>query len=174
MLKTHIVFRGMQNTNGCTRYCFGCGQNMTCYLEQLYKRVMIASKSSSNRIDKSEIHMIPQNWFVDNLSDVVTLKVSRYCDFHAHLSQYKLLHYHSDPAEMFNQLKIYFQARNVSEEALHFIRKSITKKRTGHSTVNMDYRQYLENRLKQSPYLMNMIKRIYYHDYKLFGYNIDY
>jgi hypothetical protein len=164
-------FRGMQQTEGCVRYCFGCGRNMTCFLEQLHNRMLTASKSWTTRIGYNEVHMIPQNWLP--LGNYKLNKFTfRHCDFRSRLSSYTLLRYDNDPTKMFSQLSDYLQKRNISQKALEFIERSITNQRTEHSTVDLTYRIHLQERIKSSPYLMNLVKRIYFYDYKLFGYQM--
>ncbi|KAK6022825.1 hypothetical protein OSTOST_11462, partial [Ostertagia ostertagi] len=58
----------------------------------------------------------------------------------------------------------------VSESSIDYIAKSLRSGRTAHSTVTSQARVMLEDRLRTSPYLMELIVRIFYHDFKLFGY----
>ncbi|KIH45468.1 hypothetical protein ANCDUO_24491, partial [Ancylostoma duodenale] len=64
----------------------------------------------------------------------------------------------------------------VPESSVNYISESLRSGRTVHSTVMSWSRVFLEKRLRSSPYLMEMIVRLFYHDYKLLGYplpNLD-
>lgn len=58
----------------------------------------------------------------------------------------------------------------VTESSISYISKSLRSGRTVHSTVMSSSREFLEQRLRSSPYLMEMIVRLFYHDYTLLGY----
>lgn len=60
----------------------------------------------------------------------------------------------------------------MSEAALKYISESLRSGRTAHSTVTSAARTYLEQRIRTSPYLMEMIVRLFYYDYKLFKYEL--
>ncbi|VDO80696.1 unnamed protein product [Heligmosomoides polygyrus] len=61
---------------------------------------------------------------------------------------------------------------HVSESSLRYISESLRSGRTAHSTVVSEARTYLEQRVRSSPYLMEMIVRLFYYDYKLFKYEL--
>jgi hypothetical protein len=44
--------------------------------------------------------------------------------------------------------------------------------RTVQSTISTSAREFFENRLRSSPYLIEFIIRMFYHDYVLFGYKL--
>lgn len=98
----------------------------------------------------------------------------RRCSFDKLLQNYTFLHYNSDSKRIVTQMVDYLRHQNVSQKALNFIENSALKERTGHSTVKLSLRPFFENRLRSSPYLMKMFYRIYYHDFRLFNYTIDF
>ncbi|KAK6017391.1 hypothetical protein OSTOST_17090 [Ostertagia ostertagi] len=64
----------------------------------------------------------------------------------------------------------------VSESAISYISESLRSGRTAHSTIKSAARAFLEDRIRQSPYLMELIVRLFYYDYKLLHYplpNLD-
>jgi hypothetical protein len=67
-------------------------------------------------------------------------------------------------------LEPFLRSRNVSDKPLAYIKDKITSERTEHSTTNSGLKSFIENRIKTSPYLMEMIVRLFYHDYITFDY----
>ncbi|EPB69653.1 hypothetical protein ANCCEY_11260 [Ancylostoma ceylanicum] len=68
------------------------------------------------------------------------------------------------------------EGHKVPESSIAYISESLQSGRTAHSTVMSSSRKFLEQRLRSSPYLMEMIVRLFYHDYTLLGYplpNLD-
>ncbi|KAI6221256.1 hypothetical protein M3Y95_01021000 [Aphelenchoides besseyi] len=139
---------------GCSRHCFGCEQNLTCYVEKQYKKIREMAKDTNKRQDPPTEHSYPQSWR---------------CDFKHHLKDYDILHYKLDSEEFYPILRSYLQTRNVSKRALDYIKVKMTSLRTSHSTSSSRIRPFLEERLRSSSYLMEMVMRLYYHDYKIFG-----
>ncbi|KAI6181338.1 hypothetical protein M3Y98_00818400 [Aphelenchoides besseyi] len=139
---------------GCSRHCFGCEQNLTCYVEKQYKKIREMAKNTNKRQDPPTEHSYPQSWR---------------CDFKNHLKDYDVLHYKMDSEEFYPILRSYLQTRNVSKRALDYIKVKMISLRTSHSTSSSKIRPFLEERIRSSSYLMEMIMRLYYHDYKIFG-----
>jgi hypothetical protein len=60
----------------------------------------------------------------------------------------------------------------VPEQSIAFIRFQMEGERTIHSTINSEARQFFEQRLRSSPYLMEYVIRMFYHDFELFGFEM--
>ncbi|KAI6212851.1 hypothetical protein M3Y94_00078000 [Aphelenchoides besseyi] len=128
--------KGVDFETNCTRYCFGCGANLTCFMERQYMEFM------------------------------------KRCDLDSKMHNYKLLRYEQDSRKMMKQVIAFLESRNVSSRALDFIQRSGEEERTHHATVNSKVRPFFEKRLRDSPYLMEMLVRMYYYDFKLFNFDI--
>lgn len=59
---------------------------------------------------------------------------------------------------------------SVPEQSLSFIRFQLDGERTVHSTADTAARQFFERRLRSSPFLMEYVIRMFYHDFELFGF----
>ncbi|XGW26059.1 hypothetical protein V3C99_007012, partial [Haemonchus contortus] len=141
--------------------CFGCGTNMTCFLEEEYKRAgeyTFADKNSliKPRLTYEDIHVFPQNWR---------------CDMDAFYDRYQFIRYSNDPSDtLLDDLTPLLRSQNVSESSINYISESLRSGRTAHSTVKSAARVFLEDRIRTSPYLMELIVRLFYYDYKLLNY----
>ncbi|KAK6012829.1 hypothetical protein OSTOST_21993 [Ostertagia ostertagi] len=109
-----------------------------------------------------DIHVFPQNWR---------------CDMESYYDKYQFIRYSNDPSgSLLGDLTPLLRSQNVSESAISYISESLRSGRTAHSTVKSAARAFLEDRIRQSPYLMELIVRLFYYDYKLLHYplpNLD-
>jgi hypothetical protein len=86
------------------------------------------------------------------------------------MPEFHFLRYDPDSAEFFdNELGSFLESRNVSQLALDYIRRHIIAIGTSHSTNDFELKQFLEDKIRGSPYLMSLIIRLYYYDYKAFN-----
>jgi hypothetical protein len=60
----------------------------------------------------------------------------------------------------------------VPDQSMAFIRFQMEGERTIHSTIESKARQFFEQRLRSSPYLMEYMLRMFYHDFELFGFEM--
>ncbi|KAL6737713.1 hypothetical protein Aduo_011332 [Ancylostoma duodenale] len=141
--------------------CFGCGSNMTCFLENEYARAQEYAQAEQMKVEKphltmEDIHVFPQNWR---------------CNMRKYFNKYEFIRYSNDPSgTLLEDLTNLLRTQNVSESSIDYISESLRSGRTVHSTVKSTSRLFLEKRLRSSPYLMEIIVRLFYHDYRLFGY----
>lgn len=70
---------------------------------------------------------------------------------------------------MDKDLAPYLRTRNVSADVIAYIRNKLTSGRTEHATVNSPVKPFLEDRIRNSRYLLNLIMRIFYNDYRAFN-----
>ncbi|XGW26058.1 hypothetical protein V3C99_007011, partial [Haemonchus contortus] len=141
--------------------CFGCGINMTCFLEEELKRATKYAYGDSHgfwkpKITMEDIHVFPQNWR---------------CDMGTFYDRYHFIRYSNDPSEtLLEDLTPILRSQNVSVSSINYISESLRSGRTAHSTVKSAARVFLENRIRHSPYLMELIVRLFYYDYTLLNY----
>ncbi|PIO61199.1 hypothetical protein TELCIR_17286 [Teladorsagia circumcincta] len=114
------------------------------------------------KITMEDIHVFPQNWR---------------CDMESYYDKYQFIRYSNDPSgSLLEDLTPLLRSQNVSESAINYISESLRSGRTAHSTIKSGARAFLEDRIRQSPYLMELIIRSFYYDYKLLHYplpNLD-
>ncbi|KAI1710968.1 sulfotransferase family domain-containing protein [Ditylenchus destructor] len=149
-----------------TKHCNQCQANMTCFIMTEYDRLLKAQRSGRTSKTRSfeDRHFFPQSWR---------------CSFSTHLKNYTLIKYpaHSSEAPAFlNKLEKFLRhkKRNVSREDVNFIRQQIEAGQTVHTTRESEARQFFEQRLRGSPFLMEFIMRMFYWDFKLFGYDLEF
>ncbi|EYC42347.1 hypothetical protein Y032_0534g3061 [Ancylostoma ceylanicum] len=145
--------------------CYGCGNNMTCFIEAEYRKAAEYAYDQNwdaKNLTRDDWHMFPQNW---------------HCYLRDFQRNYEYIRYSSNPQEtLLKHLKHLFKSQGVPESSIAYISESLQSGRTAHSTVMSSSRKFLEQRLRSSPYLMEMIVRLFYHDYTLLGYplpNLD-
>ncbi|CAJ0604448.1 unnamed protein product [Cylicocyclus nassatus] len=142
--------------------CNGCGNNMTCFLETEYERALDFAYAERMHFAKpalsvEDLHVFPQTW---------------HCSMQRHYD-YEFIRYSSDPSEtLMEDLSRVLRAQNVSDSSIDYIAKSLESGRTFHSTVTSSSRAFLEQRLRSSPYLMELLVRLFYHDYIMLGYEM--
>jgi hypothetical protein len=69
------------------------------------------------------------------------------------------------------ELTPFLRARNSSYEITSYIRKQLTSARTLHSTTRSGVKPFLIKRIEESPYLQELLMRMFYNDYKIFGFD---
>ncbi|ETN84221.1 hypothetical protein NECAME_06965 [Necator americanus] len=143
--------------------CFGCKTNMTCFLEEEYKRALEYAFADKYGLLKpsltlEDLHVFPLNWR---------------CNMEEFYGKYEFIRYSNDPGgTLLADLKLLLQRQNIPESSINYIAESLQSGRTAHSTVASAARTYLEKRIRSSPYLMELIVRLFYNDYKLFKYDL--
>ncbi|KAK6052290.1 hypothetical protein COOONC_10206 [Cooperia oncophora] len=116
----------------------------------------IRAASRGQNLTKEDIHVFPQNWR---------------CDMETYYDKYHFIRYSNDPSgTLLEDLTTLLRSQNVSESAINYISETLRSGRTAHSTVKSAARVFFEDRIRQSPYLMELIVRLFYHDYKLLHY----
>ncbi|CAJ0578073.1 unnamed protein product, partial [Mesorhabditis spiculigera] len=138
--------------------CNGCKQNLTCFTEKMYARII--SRSWGQRLPTTfdDDHFFPQSWR---------------CQFAENFGRFTFLRYDaSNTKPFFEELYSVFRRQNVPEEAVRFIDKSLHAGRTEHSTQNFELRRNAEAEFRASRHLMELVTRMYYFDFTLFGYPV--
>ncbi|KAI6198831.1 hypothetical protein M3Y96_00561100 [Aphelenchoides besseyi] len=126
----------------CKHNCYGCGANMTCFLEEVTKSLRKMSQIR-DWISTETNHMIPLIGFATCMKHMTSSFFSNTTMIRACSSN----------------------AQNVSVEILTYIKKKMTSTRTVHSTNGFKLRSFLKDRILKSSYLTEMIVRLFYHDF---------
>ncbi|KAI6171419.1 hypothetical protein M3Y97_01042300 [Aphelenchoides bicaudatus] len=171
----HFCLAGKRGT--CSRYCNNCGTDIACFIERQFKNTRIIYDKKQvdipgnpvPHLSGKAVHMFPQTCCSVNVFEYQTCS-KKYCDLNKHFNKYKFLYYNSNSTIFFNQqLGPFLRSRNVSDSILNYIRNRMTTTRTAHSTSGFEAKQYLEEKIRSTPYLLEMMIRMFYHDYVAFN-----
>ncbi|CAD5213663.1 unnamed protein product [Bursaphelenchus okinawaensis] len=148
--------KGYETPNECKYECNGCGSNFTCFVEREYDMLM---RFNRGRYGASFLlqHTWPQNWW---------------CDMSKYRHNTTIIKHDTDPNIFIPRLINFFESKNISAQALNYIKDITMNQRTHHATVSTRARQFFEDRLRSSPYLMDKVVRMFYHDFKVFGFSL--
>ncbi|KAI6203839.1 hypothetical protein M3Y94_00603100 [Aphelenchoides besseyi] len=140
------------------RYCNNCYANMTCFILKEYERFKNQTESGKLRKTFEDRHFAPQNWR---------------CGFNEH--RYHFIRASTSPNStdsFLTQLSEILRNQQVPQTSLDFIQKEIRNGRTIQSTVSSEARRFYEQRLRSSPFLMEYVVRLFWHDFLLFDFKV--
>ncbi|RCN45842.1 hypothetical protein ANCCAN_08139, partial [Ancylostoma caninum] len=152
-------------------------QNLTCFMEKEYNRMMKLAAEFRKSGNFDDDHFFPQSWR---------------CEFSSRLHDYYILKFDTfDPSGFIDDLCIILRQSNVSEPTIDFISKfskyfnhnlwnakrfpsetSVTSGRTTHSTKDLKERRETKEKILSSRYLTDLLIKMYYYDFVLFGFPI--
>ncbi|CAD92405.1 Carbohydrate sulfotransferase [Caenorhabditis elegans] len=140
------------------KYCNGCGRNLTCFMETELKRMGQQVESGKFQRTYEDRHFFPQSWR---------------CNLHQYFSNFTFILYSSSHNfSITSQLFPIFRQHSVPQSSLDFIETSLSAGRTAHSTVDSKATSFIEKRLNSSPYLMELLVKMFYHDFVLFNFTL--
>ncbi|RCN45838.1 hypothetical protein ANCCAN_08135 [Ancylostoma caninum] len=100
-------------------------------------------------------------------------KCLRRCEFNSHLHEYQVLKFDTfNPRGFIDKLLTILKKHKVSEKSINFIRTSVASGRTSHSTKDSVERQETKNTILSSEYLTDLLIKMYFYDFVLFGFPI--
>ena len=104
---------------------------------------------------------------------MLQIQFFRRCDLHQYFSNFTFIPYSSaHNFSITSHLFPIFRNHSVPESSLQYIQSSLSSGRTAHSTVDSKATSFIEKRLKSSPYLMELLVKMFYHDFKLFNFTL--
>ncbi|CAL2028522.1 unnamed protein product [Caenorhabditis brenneri] len=140
------------------KYCNGCGRNLTCFMETELARMWGQIDRGTFQKTYEDRHFFPQSWR---------------CDLFQYFSNFTFIPYSSSHNfSITSQLFPIFRKHSVPETSLKYIETSLSSGRTAHSTVDSKATAFIEKRLKSSPYLMELLVKMFYHDFVLFNFTL--
>uniref|UniRef100_A0A0K0EF11 Sulfotransferase domain-containing protein n=1 Tax=Strongyloides stercoralis TaxID=6248 RepID=A0A0K0EF11_STRER len=158
---SNFIDRCIRKPTKGIKSCNGCHFNMTCFIISEYNYMLKESNSLVLRREFEDMHFFPQNWR---------------CSFRKMISNYTIIKYQNknnkNIEEVISSLNNIFHQQKVPNSTLEFIKSQLLSSRTMHTTVDTKARTFFEDRLLNSPFLMEYIVRMYYYDFKLFNYTI--
>uniref|UniRef100_A0A8R1DFM7 Carbohydrate sulfotransferase n=2 Tax=Caenorhabditis japonica TaxID=281687 RepID=A0A8R1DFM7_CAEJA len=139
-----------------TAQCNGCRLNMTCFIENEYKRLMQISYKRKTRRTMEDAHFFPQVW---------------HCDLPDEREFFEFLPYSTDSEEEFMpHFEDLLQRQDVPESSIQFIRDQFLTRIPSHATTGTAAKRFYYNRLMNSPYLLEFIVKMFYWDFIQFHY----
>ncbi|CAI5455561.1 unnamed protein product [Caenorhabditis angaria] len=138
--------------------CNGCDKNLTCFVLSEYERFMKQTMKKKLVNTFEDRHFYPQNWR---------------CGLNRMRDQYEFIRYSSDPTkELMTDLFKIAQRQGVPKSELEYIEQELTRNRkTSHTTAYSPAREFYEKRLRENPFLMEYVVRMFYHDFVILGYS---
>ncbi|EYC30948.1 hypothetical protein Y032_0004g1869 [Ancylostoma ceylanicum] len=140
--------------------CFGCQQNMGCFLESLYSLMVTVQLSIDRGHDMVLTHFAPQTW---------------YCNFKENLSNYNIIRYEEGEnrtKKYSDDVDVIFQKAGVPEYIREEIQKEIRDERTVHVTADSEDRIKAEQTLLSNRTLLTILTQIYYYDFIVFDFKL--
>lgn len=99
--------------------------------------------------------------------------IFRQCGLNENFENYTFIKYNSNTEKFIDEsLAPILRSRNVSDDVIAYARNKLMSGRTRHSTVKSPIKPFLEARIRNSQYLLNLIMRMFYNDYKVFGFKL--
>ncbi|PIC54565.1 hypothetical protein B9Z55_003768 [Caenorhabditis nigoni] len=103
-------------------------------------------------------HFFPQSWR---------------CNLHQYFQNFTFIPYSSSHNfSITSKLFPIFREHSVPESSLTYIQSALSSGRTAHSTVDSKATSFIEKRLRSSPYLMELLVKMFYHDFVLFNFTL--
>lgn len=145
--------------------CKSCSGDIYCFIKERYKEIMESSyKLSSPKPSYLNAHFFPQNW---------------HCDMITYYKNYTFIKFSSDPEVLpnfYKKLTALLEQNNVEDEMIKSILGHLEEEKPQNTNsgkfVLDDFTKIYTRKIKENPKLMEYIIRMYYHDFRLFGYPI--
>ncbi|KAK0401884.1 hypothetical protein QR680_016028 [Steinernema hermaphroditum] len=146
-------------------YCYGCGKDVACVLEKVYEHAWsyasAPAETRNNLVNLENYHLFPQNW---------------HCSMELFYSRYTTLKYYSDSIrknETMREIANVLKKANVPSSEIEYVLHN-TNIYNDHSTIHSSDRLFYHDIITSSSKLLDLVHKIYYYDYEIFGYDFDY
>ncbi|RCN37985.1 hypothetical protein ANCCAN_16113 [Ancylostoma caninum] len=153
-----VIFSKVFNREASKDYrCFGCNEDLNCFLEKLYEALWKTYNSASRDYDYDLAHFAPQTW---------------YCEYRNNLMDFKLFDYKNDVNEVAVQLNDVYEKAGVPKKYCGIISRVIRKRKLNGSQVGKLERDKLEHHLLADDSAFRRLLQIYFYDFVVFGYKL--
>ncbi|KAK6751628.1 hypothetical protein RB195_003193 [Necator americanus] len=137
--------------------CYGCNENLNCFVERLYKTLWEAYNSQMTEYDFDLAHFAPQTW---------------YCQYRTNLNNYVLVDYSTETEELVRQLDLVYERAGVPQSYRVVIASEIRRQKSNNSTSQTSDRASVERHLLIDEKTYRRLVQIYYYDFVVFGYSL--
>ncbi|EPB70005.1 hypothetical protein ANCCEY_10912 [Ancylostoma ceylanicum] len=137
--------------------CFGCNEDLKCFLDKLYEELWKTYNSASREYDYDLAHFAPQTW---------------YCDYRNNLRDFIILDYKNDVNEVAVQLNGVYEKAGVPKKYRDIIARAIRKRKSNKSQAGKLERDKLERHLLADDSAFRRLLQIYFYDFVVFGYTL--
>uniref|UniRef100_A0A0K0EBV8 Sulfotransferase domain-containing protein n=1 Tax=Strongyloides stercoralis TaxID=6248 RepID=A0A0K0EBV8_STRER len=139
-------------------YCFGCGNNMHCFLSHLYNDIRKVGSGKKKPVYFIKYHFYPQTW---------------QCQYNLYKDKYTVIKYDSiDKKNFYSKYLDELESCNIPKDKIKFIRKNIFTSKISHSTFDKTETKNYVRTLYKSPKLLKLISKIFYDDYLEFDFSL--
>lgn len=148
-------------------FCLGCGANLSCFVHKEYARMLAESRRVAMERTWEDMHFFPQSWR---------------CNFRTLFANYTLLRVPNPRMQrqpFVDQLMTFLVHQiGIGPSIAQFLRQQLDPSaaggaaRTLHTTDGTRVREFIEQRLRASPYLMEFVVRMFWYDFRLFGFPV--
>ncbi|EGT31992.1 hypothetical protein CAEBREN_24799 [Caenorhabditis brenneri] len=145
-------------------YCWDCVDDVRCVVQHIYERLQ------KNILDPKHVkadndtwmdwHVAPQSWN---------------CDFKNFIKDFHLIHIgpsNEERSEAFEKLEKVLNSAKIPSEQIQKIAEAVRNGTTNHATYMSKDREKVLKRIEDDKYVKDYLRKIYYHDYKVFGFTI--
>ncbi|KAE9555800.1 hypothetical protein FO519_001014 [Halicephalobus sp. NKZ332] len=148
-----------------SRACKHCNTDIYCFIKEQYKEIIESSYNLSGlRHSYVNDHFFPQNW---------------QCDMSTYYRNYTFIKFSSDPEtipKFYQKIADLLTSRKIEDKIVAEILEHLEKERSqntnsGRLLLDSLAKGYML-KIKSNPKLMEYMIRMYYHDFRLFGYEI--
>ncbi|ETN69510.1 hypothetical protein NECAME_05223 [Necator americanus] len=137
--------------------CYGCNENLNCFVERLYETLWEAYNSKMTEYDFDLAHFAPQTW---------------YCQYRTNLNNYVLVDYSTETEELVRQLDLVYGRAGVPQSYRVVISSEIRRQRSNNSTSQTSDRASVERHPLIDEKTYRRLVQIYYYDFVVFGYSL--
>uniref|UniRef100_A0AC35TVC2 Sulfotransfer_1 domain-containing protein n=1 Tax=Rhabditophanes sp. KR3021 TaxID=114890 RepID=A0AC35TVC2_9BILA len=155
---THLCIKS-KNVSGREKTCFNSNGNIQIFLERLYE-----SLTNEMKFGGGEVNVHRRNHFHPSVWN---------CDYVKYKKYYTIIKYSSKhPKQFYRNLMSVLRKQNIPKHELAYIRREISGPRNAHATYKDGVRWEQTKIIWKSPYLLDLISRIYFEDFMQFGYKL--
>lgn len=148
-----------------TRACKPCNSDIYCFIKERYNEIIESSYNrNSPKPSYLNAHFFPQNW---------------QCDMITYYKNYTFIKFSSDPQTLptfYKKLTALLKATHIETSIINDILKHLEEEKSRNANSGTfllgDLTKAYTKEIKDNPKLMEYIIRMYYHDFRLFGYPI--
>uniref|UniRef100_A0A0K0F261 Carbohydrate sulfotransferase n=1 Tax=Strongyloides venezuelensis TaxID=75913 RepID=A0A0K0F261_STRVS len=150
-------FRERIKDNDKKKICFGCGYDIECFINEIYRRAKIFhDKGELHPYIMEDFHFMPQSWK---------------CYLNEEKEKYTIFYY-TNKTKLYRDLDDYYKNVGVPSYLREKIQHDLKSNFTKHKTFDSPIRTSFENFLRNDKELTKKLVNLYYTDYIMFNFTI--